>query len=710
MNTKRLTSLALVALMLALTLALSGCELGDSIKAFWDNLTGNTTTTTTTITTTTTTQPEPDEPTDPWDEYAIITVAEALELCGEEGNVTAERYYIRGTILSVDNAQYGAMTITDGTGTISVYGTYSADGSVNYSELDEKPYKGDTVLLWCILQNYNGTKEVKNARLIDFRAAETGGVDPADYTEMTVAMAREAETGTKIKTTGVVARITYANGYKPSGVYLIDSTGSIYVYDGDLAARVEIGNEITVLASKTYWVLEDEQANAQKHGYGGCCQLEDVTLLENDGGEHDFDKMWIEESTVKSILEIPVSENVTTNIYKVTALVSKKVGTGFTNYYFYDLDGKTGAYTYTQCNGGDFAWLDEFDGKICTVYLSPMNAKSTSTDCYFRFIPISVADEGFTFDLADAPKHVVEYYGLPQFLESYSGNPRKELITEVSSELLGFEGVTLTYSSSNTDVVSFAEADGKAIMNCRTAGKATVTVTGKYGEAEYSSDIEISVILADEPDSITVGAAVGTAVGETVVVKGIVGPSLVNRDGFYLIDETGVIAVTVKDSSVWEGLAVGQEVILTGKRTTVTKGTNSSFGQSCISDAEIVLNNYGEHEYSSETFITDKTLADIYALDATEDHSTSVYVVKATVNVTETQYYTKIALTDDGKTLTLYCSSANQYSWLKAYAGQEITLEIAPCNWNDKTFYAGCALAVIAEDGTRTVNTLNFTK
>lgn len=707
MKLQRTVSLILVLLMLAAVLA--GCELQETIQSLWSMITDGTTTTTTT--TTSTEKPDTGEPQHPWNrDYDIITIAEALELCGEEGNVTTERYYIWGTVLSIDNAQYGAMTIADGTGTISVYGTYSADGSVNYSALEDKPYKGDEVLLWCILQNFNGTKEVKNARLIDFERAPTGGVDPADYTQMSVAEAREAETGEKIRASGVVACITYANGYKPSGVYLVDSTGSIYVYDGDLAARVSVGNQITVLASKTYWVLEDEQGNARKHGYGGCCQLEDATLLENDNEKHDFDTSWITESTVKSIMETPVSENVTTNIYKVTALVSKKVGTGFTNYYFYDLDGKTGTYTYTQCNGGDFAWLDEFDGKICTVYLSPINAKSTTTDCYFRLIPVKVVDEGFEFDLADTPKHVVEYYGLPQFLNTYSGDPKKELVGEISSELLGFEGATLSYSSSDESVISFDVADGKIILRCHKQGDATVTVTGKYGEATYSASISISVVLGEEPDSITVGEAIEAKSGDTVVVKGIVGPSLVNRDGFYLIDETGVIAVTVKNSEVWEGLAVGHEIILTGTRTVVTKGKNESVGQTCIADAEILLNNYGEHDYSTATFITGKTLADIAALDVTEDHSTSVYIVKATVSVTETQYYTSIALADGDTKLTLYSSSANQYSWLKEYAGQEITLEIAPCNWNDKTYYTGCALAVIAEDGTRTVNTLNFTK
>jgi hypothetical protein len=36
-------------------------------------------------------------------------------------------------------------------------------------------------------------------------------------------------------------------------------------------------------------------------------------------------------------------------------------------------------------------------------------------------------------------------------------------------------------------------------------------------------------------------------------------------------------------------------------------------------------------------------------------------------------------------------------------------MEIAPCNWNNKgDEWRGCVLAVVHEDGTKTLNTLNF--
>lgn len=646
---------------------------------------------------------DPTTPSQPSDEINVITIAEALELCGESGNVTTERYYLRGVIVSIDNANYGAMTIQDDTGSISVYGTYSADGSINYSAMEEKPYKGDEVLLHCILQNYNGTKEVKNARLISFVVNEQQ-IDESDYTAGSIADARKAKTGAKMKVDGVVARITYANGMIPSGVYLVDETNSIYVYDSELAARVKIGNKITILAEKDYWILADEQNNAQKFGYKGCNQLTSAVLVDNDNGSHDFDKGWIPTSTVKQIMDTSVTKDITTTIYKVNALVSKVPGNGFINYYINDLDGETGSYVYTQCNGSDFGWLDAFDGKICTVYLSVINAKSTASGCNFRFLPVLVVDEKFNTSSVNPAEFAVVYKGLEQFETSYTGNPELELITSVSSDLLGFKDVKLTYSSSDSSVISI----DNNVMNCKKTGTATITVTGTYGGKTCSKTVKISVTITEVADEYdTVSDAIAAKPGDIVTVKGIVGPSLVNKTGFYLIDDTGVIAI-LTDAATMESLKPGHEVVLEGTRHINTKGGAGYHGQTCLIDAKLVTNLYGNHAYADNTFVTGKTLADFYNLDVTVDYSTTVFVLKATVEVIETNYYTKICLTDGTNQVTLYCSSANQYSFLKVYAGQEVTVELAACNWNDKSFYAGCVLAVINADGSKTINELNF--
>ena len=691
-QTIRLLALLLVSLML-MTGALVSCTV-DPTNPYQTNPETN---------------PETDPETDP--QYETITIAEALALCGEPGNITTERYYIRATVKSIKNAQYGQMVIEDATGTIEVYGTYSADGSLTYPELDYQPVKGDEVLLHCILQNYNGTKEVKNARLIEY-VNNQGSIDVSDYTAATVAEAREAEAGATLKVKGVVARITFANGMKPNGFILVDSTASIYVYDMDAAQRVQIGNTVEVAGTKDYWILDSEKESAEKFGYTGCNQLTSVTLVSNDKGNTAFDTSWITETTVKDLIETPVTENITTQIYKVTALVKKVPGSGFVNYYFYDLDGETGSYTYTQCNGNDFAWLDAFDGKICTVYLTALNAKSAASSCFFRLLPVAVYDEQFQFDLADTAKHVVQYYGVGQFMPSYTGDPAVELITTASSTLLGFEGAALTYSSSNEDVVYFTETDGKTVFHCGDAGTATVTVTASYNGSSYSETVEILVESNEEVDSITVADAILAPIDTTVTVKGIVGPSVVNKDGFYLFGEDGsVIAVLVASTDELAGLEIGHEIVITGMRERYVKDDSyATHGQTSIVNATVVANYYGSHEYSTEKFITDSTVEAFYDLDETVDYSTTVYVLTVRIERTGNQYSTNYALysTTSNTYISLYCSGAGQYDpLLKQFVGQTVTLEIAPCNWNNKDHWKGCVLAVRTEDG-KVYNQLNF--
>ena len=631
-----------------------------------------------------------------------MTIAELLALPLENDQVTEEFYIVKATVESISNAAYGSMWITDGTGSISVYNSKAEDGTY-YSNMTDKPYKGDSVTLKCNVKNFNGTMEVNQAYIIAFEHVELT-IDPSEYTSMTVAEAREAAKGTKVQVSGVVAQITYANGMIPSGVILVDETGSIYVYDGDLAARCAIGNTVSLYASKTYWILETEQGNAEKFGYIGCNQLESASVISIDTNVVDFPKNWITDSTVKEIMDTPVTEDISTKIFKVTALVKEVPGNGFTNFYINDLDGYTGSYAYSQCNGNDFTWLREFDGKICTVYVMALNAKSTAAECFWRFLPIAVVDEGFDVSTVNFAELAVKYYGVEQFLNYYSGNPALELLTSVDSELLGLTGATLSYASSDSSVISI---DGN-VMNCRKTGTAVITVTGEYNGVTYSQDVTINVEIAQQDvEYPTVADAIAAAVGETVTVKGIVGPSLVNRSGFYLIDETGVIAI-ITDADTLAVLSIGDEVVMEGVRHINTKGGSGYHGQTCINNAKLVVNNYGAHNYSTAAFKGDISVVDFYNLDITQDFTTSVFTMKATVFVEETKYYTNIYITDGTTNVRLYCSSANQYNWLKAFAGQEVTIEIAACNWNDKTYYTGCVLAVVHEDGTKTVNSLNF--
>ena len=645
-------------------------------------------------------------------QYETITVAEAKELCAPDP--TEERYYLRVFVKSISNVSFGEMIVYDSTGEIYVYGTYSSDGSLKFPEIADTPKPGDEIIIHCILSEYNGTDQVKNARLIAVNHIEQE-FNESEYTESTVADARESADDTKLIVEGVVAGITYANGQVPSGVILVDATGSIYVYDSYVAQSVKKGDTIKVAGAKAHWILDSEKQNAEKFGYKGACQITNATLMSKTEGTAEFDKTWIEETTVADIMNTPVTEDITTLLFKVTALIKKAENPGFTNYYINDIDGVTGSYVYTQCNGSDFAWLDAFDGKICTVYMTALNAKSTATGCTWRFIPVEVVYENYTFNTDNAPEYAVKYHGINQFLPEYTGDPALELITSVNSELLGFEGATLTYTSSNENVIKFTTADGKTVMNCLMPGKVTVTVTGAYADkTPYSYTITITVIGNEDVEYITVAEAIAAEDETEVTVKGIVGPSVVNRDAFYLFGEDGsFISVVVNDVNIFSAIEIGHEIIVTGKRehfVNPQKYNGNYVGQASIVNAKVVANFYGDHSYSTEKFVTGKTVEELYTLAITEDYSTTAFVVDVLVSVEETAYYTNIKLksTDGSVTISLYCSSANQYSWLKAFANKVVTLELAACNWNDKTYWAFCALAVINEDGTKVLNTYNF--
>ena len=109
-----------------------------------------------------------------------LTVEEAINLGAskDHNTYTAGKYYVTGVITEVYNSIYGNMRITDGNGNIlTVYGTYSADGSVRYDKLSVQPVAGDTVTIYGIIGQYNGTAQIKNGWIVahfadDFECVE----------------------------------------------------------------------------------------------------------------------------------------------------------------------------------------------------------------------------------------------------------------------------------------------------------------------------------------------------------------------------------------------------------------------------------------------------------------------------------------------------------------------------------------------------------
>ncbi|MBQ2914816.1 MAG: hypothetical protein IJE50_04770 [Clostridia bacterium] len=644
--------------------------------------------------------------------FEHITIAQACELAIAAGETpTATEYTIVGTIVTVSNGLYGEMTVQDETGSIYIYGCEFSDGTL-YGDAEDKPVKGDVVAIKGVLKAYNGTPEMSTqsnrAEILAFKHIKVE-ISTSEYPAKTIAEVRDAQKDTKAKLTGVVAAITYANGKKPSGVILVDDTASIYVYSQDVAQQVSVGNTIEVAGSKTYWILETEQSSAQAHGYIGACQMENAVLVSNDQKVSEFDKSWIETTTVKELLNTGFDQNVTSLVVKSTAIVNKVVGTGFTNYYINDLDDKTGSYVYTQCNGSDFAWLDEFDGKVCEVYYTLLNAKSTAAGCVWRLLPVKVSEiKGFSFPASDVPAFAIEYGVVDLFGEGVFGaDPMITLPNSYDNDIIGASNVTLAYQSSDTAVATVTTGAENTVLNLVGAGECNITVTATFGAHTATKTIAVTLDPLADIQTPTVAEIIATADGTEVTLRGIVMSSLVNQDGFYLCDGTGMIAVKVSNVNDLEGIKPGNEIVVKGTKTHITKD-NPIAGQCVIDSAEILANYYGQHEYDTSYFITDKTITDLSGFVDTDDYTTNVYVLQAKIIVETGAYSSTIKLQDPNgsATLMLYSSGSKQYSWLLPYEGQTVTMELAMCNWNAKG-YKACVISITVE-GNKTVNTLNF--
>ncbi len=114
-------------------------------------------------------------------ETHTLTVAEALTLGAAQTSYTTGKYYVTGVITEVSNTTYGNMYIADENGnTILIYGTYDATGANRYDAMANAPVAGDTVTIYGIVGQFNGTAQIKNGWIVEHTPA--GSVTPPAHT------------------------------------------------------------------------------------------------------------------------------------------------------------------------------------------------------------------------------------------------------------------------------------------------------------------------------------------------------------------------------------------------------------------------------------------------------------------------------------------------------------------------------------------------
>ena len=184
-----------------------------------------------------------------------LTVKEALEMgaAKEHNTYTEDKYYVTGVITEIYNETYGNMKITDAEGNIlTVYGTYDADGSNRFDAMATKPVVGDTITVYGILGQYNGTPQMKNGWIVKIGAENELTVKEA--LEMGAAKEHNTYTEDKYYVTGVITEVyntTYGN------MKITDAEGNVLTvygtYDADgsnrydaMATQPVAGDTVTV--------------------------------------------------------------------------------------------------------------------------------------------------------------------------------------------------------------------------------------------------------------------------------------------------------------------------------------------------------------------------------------------------------------------------------------------------------------------------------
>ena len=177
---------------------------------------------------------------------SVLTIEQAIALgASKEHNVyTAGKYYVTGEITEIYNTQYGNMKITDGTNILTVYGTYDADGTNRFDAMTNQPAVGDTIKVYGIIGQYNGTPQVKNGWIVEITPAggneggegeEGGDEGETEIQSLTIGAAvtlgagkaHNTYTEEKYYVTGKIVEIqnaTYGN------LVISDGTDSILVY------------------------------------------------------------------------------------------------------------------------------------------------------------------------------------------------------------------------------------------------------------------------------------------------------------------------------------------------------------------------------------------------------------------------------------------------------------------------------------------------
>ncbi len=106
--------------------------------------------------------------------YTVTSNADINTACASlaSGEYSTEYYYVKGYISRITDAAMGKLYIVDDTDTLYVFKVFDLTGAVQYGSLEGKPDLYDEIVVYGRLQNYNGTYEIVDTRLVGYSSLD----------------------------------------------------------------------------------------------------------------------------------------------------------------------------------------------------------------------------------------------------------------------------------------------------------------------------------------------------------------------------------------------------------------------------------------------------------------------------------------------------------------------------------------------------------
>ncbi len=106
--------------------------------------------------------------------YTVTSNSDINAACASlaSGEYSSEYYYVKGYISRITDAAMGKLYIVDDTDTLYVFKVFDLTGAVQYGSLEGKPDLYDEIVVYGRLQNYNGTYEIVDTRLVGYSSLD----------------------------------------------------------------------------------------------------------------------------------------------------------------------------------------------------------------------------------------------------------------------------------------------------------------------------------------------------------------------------------------------------------------------------------------------------------------------------------------------------------------------------------------------------------